>query len=772
MRFRRNRPDHDGPRELGAADGAQAHSAVLLDDDRRGDAREIALLQARSDVTVIDRRGSFADEAAQLLPARTADDYERAGHWAWYPWRRTLIAVPGPRTFRRLRLDRNRNKITVAEQARFGELTIGVVGLSVGHAIAHTIALEGLCGRLRLADFDAIELTNLNRIPATLFDLGVNKAVTAARRIAELDPYLPVDTFPAGLAEDTMSEFFDGLDIVIEECDSLDMKVRIREEARRRGIPVLMETSDRGLFDVERFDLDPQRPLFHGLLGDIDAQSLAGLSTTDKAPHVMRILEADNLSPRMAASMVEIDLTVKTWPQLGGDVQLGGATVAAAVRRFGRGESLPSGRIRVDLDGSLDMLAAADPHPAPAAVEAVAPASAGDQQIGDEPLIPVDALVHAVRLAPSGGNSQPWALDVHPDGLDVRLARERTSAMDVGFRGSYVGIGAGLFNAQVAAAACGTNVRITTFPVDGAVDRVARVALDRDSAPEGAATALAQLYPDMLQRVTNRNVGRRRNLSGEVRRRLDLAAATHGARLHIVADDTRLGALADVLAESDRIRYLTPRLHSEMMSELRWPTDGHRLSAGGDPDLGPGLGLDVRTLELDAVDLVKLQVARRADVMAQLTRWDGGRALGDNTRDRVNASSAIAVVTVDGDASVDYLRGGMAVEHVWIEAERCELAVQPISPVFLYARSAVELGELSAPYRDELAALQAKFAELTNLSGVEAPVLVFRLSHDAPAPTARSGRLPHRRLVSDALSGATADIRSDAHSTIAQGLSW
>ncbi len=31
--------------------------------------------------------------------------------------------------------------------------------MSVGHAIAPTLALEGLCGRLRLADNDCIELS-------------------------------------------------------------------------------------------------------------------------------------------------------------------------------------------------------------------------------------------------------------------------------------------------------------------------------------------------------------------------------------------------------------------------------------------------------------------------------------------------------------------------------------------------------------------------------------------------------------------------------------
>ena len=55
----------------------------------------------------------------------------------------------------------------------------------------------------------------------------------------------------------------------------------------------------------------------------------------------------------MAASMAEIDQTVTTWPQLAGDVTLGAATVAAAVRRIGRGESLPSGRLRIDMQQPL-----------------------------------------------------------------------------------------------------------------------------------------------------------------------------------------------------------------------------------------------------------------------------------------------------------------------------------------------------------------------------------------------------------------------------------
>ena len=97
----------------------------------------------------------------------------------------------------------------------------------MGHAIAHTLAAQGLCGELRLADFDHLELSNLNRVPATVFDLGVNKAVVCARRIAELDAYLRVTVVTSGITA-TVDTFLDRLDIVVEECDSLAAKVLVR----------------------------------------------------------------------------------------------------------------------------------------------------------------------------------------------------------------------------------------------------------------------------------------------------------------------------------------------------------------------------------------------------------------------------------------------------------------------------------------------------------------------------------------------------------------
>jgi molybdopterin/thiamine biosynthesis adenylyltransferase len=329
----------------------------ILDESLESDRAYLEELRGDPLVEFIDTRAVQRRGLTELTPPPDDDLLAEEPRWVYFSWRRTCVGILGPKAFRRLRLDRNRNKITTEEQDHFGTLTIGVIGLSVGHAIAHTLALEGLCGELRLADFDEIELSNLNRIPGTLLDLGVNKAVVVARRIAELDPYLTVTVDQSGISRESIDRFSDGLDIMIEECDSLDIKVLARDAASARGIPILMETSDRGLLDVERYDLDPTLPYFNGLLGtDFDFASFEHMSPEDKVPHVFRILPPSQLSDRMVSSMLEVGKTVSTWPQLGGDVALGGASVAAAVRRIGRGESLPSGRTSIDLSAALDAI--------------------------------------------------------------------------------------------------------------------------------------------------------------------------------------------------------------------------------------------------------------------------------------------------------------------------------------------------------------------------------------------------------------------------------
>lgn len=311
---------------------------------------QLAELAAARSVGADDRPAAEAEARRSLCGGRAEAE---VGTWVYYPWSGVLVRLLDAPDFRALRLDRNRDKITAAESARLGKATIGVVGLSVGNAVAVTLAQEGVGGTLVLADFDVLGTSNLNRVRAPVTDVGLPKTVVAARQIAEIDPYVDVRCLHEGLTDDTLGAFFDGLDVVVDECDGLAMKLRLRSEARRRGVPVVMETSDRGTLDVERFDLEGKRPLLHGRIPELDPAHVATLSDGERLGLVARIVGYD-VSTRAAASMLQIGATLSTWPQLASDVALGGATVCAAVRRIVLGQSMDSGRRRVDLGALLD----------------------------------------------------------------------------------------------------------------------------------------------------------------------------------------------------------------------------------------------------------------------------------------------------------------------------------------------------------------------------------------------------------------------------------
>ncbi len=690
---------------------------IVLDVRRRSDRQILANLRADPGIDVLDVTERQSAELRRLVPPPSDDLLEEATRHVYLPWRRSVVHMLGPRAYATLRLDRNRHRITREEQERLARQRVGVVGLSAGHVAAVTIALEGLCGELRVADHDEVEASNLNRLPASILDVGDNKAVVAARRVAELDPYLPVHALTGGVDPDNVDEFIAGLDVVVEECDDLAMKLLVREAARRQRVAVVMETSDRGMLDVERFDLEPDRPPFHGLLGDVSADALASLTVAEKVPYVLAIVDAPQSSARGTASLAEIGRTVSTWPQLGSEVTLGGATVAATVRRLGLGDDVPSGRTRVDLDAIVSSLEPPVARlPAASAPAASSPAPADWAR----------AIVHAATLAPSCSNGQPWKFELTSRELALELDSSRScGTMDVRTRASYVSLGAALFNARVAAASFGRLGAFSLFPEGPSSDVVASLELGTSSDP-----SLAELREAMLDRCSNRRLGTPSALDLAVVNRLSRAASLERAQLHLLTDRERLQECAEIFTAAERIRFLSPELREETMRELRWP--GEDVSTG----------IDIATLELSGSDASALQLLRRGDVMELLDRWDAGSALGDYLRQAMDSSSAVAVLTVETASPASYLTGGMALERVWIEAQRAGLAVQAIAPAFLYAVQERDFDSLGGVrWAGDLRKLSERFRQLLDLGTYTVGILTLRLSHAAP-PRVRSARLP------------------------------
>jgi len=300
-------------------------------------------------------------ELAQRIDIRLQEkDILNYGVWVYYPWLNKIVHILDEHEFIKVRTSRNVYKISWEDIDQLKEKRIGIIGLSVGQSIAITMAMERICGELRLADFDDIELSNMNRVRAGVYDLGLNKVIITARQIAELDPYIKLICYTDGVKAASIDEFLIGngkLDMLVEECDGIDMKIISRVRAKQHGIPVIMDTNDKGMLDIERFDLDKQRPIFHGRLSAIDGlpliqleKNLKDLSLAQKVEYLIAIIGLENVSDAMKLSLQQMNKTIIGWPQLASAVMLGGAMVTDVTRRSLLGKLDISGRYFVDFD--------------------------------------------------------------------------------------------------------------------------------------------------------------------------------------------------------------------------------------------------------------------------------------------------------------------------------------------------------------------------------------------------------------------------------------
>jgi len=287
-------------------------------------------------------------------------DLNKYGTWVYYPWSNDLVHILDEEEFIKVRTNRNIYKITPEEIEILKGKKIGIIGLSVGQSIALTLVMERTCGALHLADFDDIELSNMNRLKVSVKDLGMSKVIIAARQIAELDPYIKVSCFIEGLNSNNITNFFTDngqIDILVEECDGLEIKVLSRIMAKKYQIPVVMDTNDRGMLDVERFDLEPNRPIFHGRtkeLEDLTPNELIvkfeGLAVEQKISFLAQIIGIENVSLKMKESLANMNKTIIGWPQLASAVVLGGAMVTDVCRRILLNHFKNSGRYFVDFE--------------------------------------------------------------------------------------------------------------------------------------------------------------------------------------------------------------------------------------------------------------------------------------------------------------------------------------------------------------------------------------------------------------------------------------
>jgi molybdopterin/thiamine biosynthesis adenylyltransferase len=287
-------------------------------------------------------------------------DLNQLGNWIYFPWNNKLIHVLEEKHFFETKTARNIYLLTREEQNKFYNAKIGVAGLSVGSHSALTLAMVGGSKLMKIADNDTISLSNLNRLRYPLSSVGKNKALYCASQIYEMNPYADLRIYEEGLNEKNIEEFLlkPRLDVLIEEMDNLYLKIKIREIAKKYKIPVIMATDhgDNILIDIERFDLKPNAPILHGLLGKMTSKDFSNLTPNDLIKLTAKLAGAELGNTRMFHSLFEVGKTIYSWPQLGNAATLCGAVLTYLAKKIVLGQKIKEGRFLVDIENLLGFI--------------------------------------------------------------------------------------------------------------------------------------------------------------------------------------------------------------------------------------------------------------------------------------------------------------------------------------------------------------------------------------------------------------------------------
>ena len=660
--------------------------------------------------------------------------------------------------YREVRTNRNQYKITPEERDILATKRIGVLGLSVGQAVAVALSMERCFGELRIADFDILELSNLNRIRSGVQDLGLLKTVSTARQIAEIDPFLNVSCFHEGLTEENLDNFFlvrGKLDIVIDECDGLDIKILVRQKARELGVPVVMETSDRGMLDVERFDLEPDRPILHGLIDhlDLNPANLKGLTNEEKIPYILPMVGMETMSDRLKASMLEVEQSITTWPQLASDVILGGEVSANVCRRIALDQFRASGRFFVDINdivsensqAEVDHYLSNADHPTETDTSEIIQINielAPDEDQAELSRHQVESLIEAAILAPSGGNSQPWRFIYENRNIYILLDGSRSfSYLDQDRAGAHVALGAAMENLILKAHEMKLEVSVESFPDINDSKLVAVCRLYRDQPKIGRAVESHEF--DSLQdfislRFTNRLI-RERKIIEERRLKEMESFCKEGAQVKWILNETDLKLIGKLAAKIDRILITNEQGHHDFINEIRWSKE----EADKAKD-----GIDLATVDLTPAEKTGFFLAKNWTVVKTLNTWGGGSVFEKLSKKSLEKASAVGLLTMPGSEMRHFFSAGRTLERLWLYVNKNNLSIHPMTAItfMLHQLANDAVNELSPSSLKTLKEVQKEFYSLFDLTADSYPILLFRV-FDAEKPVVKS----QRRSVNDIL---------------------
>jgi hypothetical protein len=321
-----------------------------------------------------------------------------------------------------------------------------------------------------------------------------------------------------------------------------------------------------------------------------------------------------------------------------------------------------------------------------------------------EQLDDISRAIEAAIQAPSGHNTQPWAFRVGDDAVELLADRTRAlPVVDPFDRELVMSCGAALFNLRVALSHLGHAPEVELLPDPANPDVLARVRLDSACGPDREE---AGLFRAIELRLTNRMPFGEQAIAPDLVGALERAVASERCWLSVCETDAQRTAVADLIAEGDRIQMADPRFRRELAA---WVHPNFSSSTDGMRGYGFGFG--------NLMSLAGPLVIRT---------FDSGKRQAAKDREIAIHSPVLAVVGTAEDSPAAWLAAGQGLQRL----------------LLLAADSGIAGSFLNQPI--EVESLRPKVAPLFGRDGL--PQIILRLGHPTVVP-ARAPRRPLRDVL-------------------------
>ncbi|MBV6287517.1 molybdopterin-synthase adenylyltransferase MoeB [Pseudomonas aegrilactucae] len=160
-------------------------------------------------------------------------------------------------------------QVDIDGQLRLKQSRALIVGLGgLGSPVALYLAAAGV-GELHLADFDSVELTNLQRqIMHDSASVGRGKVDSALARLGALNPRVALVAHRQALDEDSLAAAVAAVDLVLDCSDNFATREAVNAACVAAGKPLVSGAAIRLEGQLSVFDpRDPFSPCYHCLYG-------------------------------------------------------------------------------------------------------------------------------------------------------------------------------------------------------------------------------------------------------------------------------------------------------------------------------------------------------------------------------------------------------------------------------------------------------------------------------------------------------------------------